>query len=126
MENESEKSKTGHLKKKDLGIAGLALVLSQFGSSLQGTDRISREISQFKDEFHQSILEREQFFVRKTDLLALNGRFDRLDAKLDALTLRVSKINIPNRSTYQYEPTSCESVEFEEDDFPDDELRAGL
>lgn len=89
--------------RKDLSLAGALIVLSQVFSSVQSSQNISTELSHFKDEFRESLLEREKYFVRKSDLQSLL-------VKLDSMNEQLTKVNeqLNNLRTYVRENVSYE------------------
>lgn len=70
------------LKRRDLGIAGAIIALSQLIGSFQNAHSVTSEIAKFKEEFQQSQIDREEFFVRKTDVAALSDKMDKMNENL--------------------------------------------
>lgn len=87
------------VKKRDMGLASVAIVVSQIISSFQSSQSITREISQLKEEVQQIKFDREQLFVRKTDLVPITLRLDKMNEQLDALT---QTVNLMKRTVDEY------------------------
>lgn len=73
------------IKRKDMGIAGALIVVIQGITALQSTNSVSADIEALRKEIQQSAIERERFFVRKTDLLVLTQKIDDLADKVTDL-----------------------------------------
>lgn len=74
--------KVAPIRRKDFGIAGALIVLSQLLSSFQSSQNVSKEIEKVKDDFNESLIEREEFFVRKTDIVAMTSKLDQMNEQL--------------------------------------------
>ncbi len=80
------------VKKRDLGITGLVVVLTQALSQFSSTDKLAKDIEDFKHEFKVSLLEREEYFVRKSDLQPLIIKLDQVSEKLSGLASKVNSL----------------------------------
>lgn len=78
--------------RRDLGIVAVVIIMSQLTSSLHSTQDVSSEIGKFKDEFRQSLLDRETYFVRKSDISSLASKIDQLNEHLLKLSQKVQFI----------------------------------
>lgn len=69
--------------KNNLGVPGaILIVISQLISGYQSSNQISQEIVKFREEFQQSLVDREKYFVRKTELGELGHKIDGLNSKI--------------------------------------------
>ncbi len=83
----------GIIRKTDMSLPGaLLIVVSQLFSSFQSSDNISKEIEKFRNEFQQSIVDRETFFVRKTELSTIIGKIDQLNSKLIKMSEQIKNL----------------------------------
>lgn len=73
-------------KRKDLGIAATVVMAVQLLSGYQHSQSVATEVGKLKDEFHQSLIENEKYFVNKSDL-------EKLAVKIDQIDERVKHIN---------------------------------
>lgn len=80
---------TSPVKRRDMGIAGFVVVVSQLASSFQSSQNVATEIVKFREEFHKSLLDREEFFVRKTEITNLISRLDEMNDHMIKLTEQV-------------------------------------
>lgn len=72
----------GAVKRRDFGIAGFMIVVSQLLSTLKSSQDISHDLARFKDDLEKSVLEREQFFVRKTEIASVSNKLDLVNEQL--------------------------------------------
>ncbi len=71
------------VKPKDFSLPGAILIVaSQLFSGFQSSETISKEIAKFREEFQQSLVDRETFFVRKTELASISKKIDALNTKM--------------------------------------------
>ncbi len=89
--------------KKDMGLAGAILVLSQVLSSYQSTQKVTAELADLKGAFTLMRSDQEKYFVKKEELVVVVR-------KLDQLVVEMSRVrrNIKSMSeefvTLQLEP----------------------
>jgi hypothetical protein len=71
------------ISRTKFGFPGaLIIVVSQLFSSFKSSENISKEIEGFRAEFQQSLVDREIYFVRKTELVGIDSKIDRLNEKI--------------------------------------------
>lgn len=81
-------------KRNDLTLPGaLLIVISQLFSSYQSSEKLSGEIVKFRDEFKQSIIDRDTLFVRKVELAKLYHKIDSLSTKVNRISNTLSAMN---------------------------------
>lgn len=103
------------LKKRDLGVAGLAVVLIQALSSYQAsqsvTDELRRELQELK-------LNQEQYFVRKTEMAQFGSKMDKVFHQLGKLEQQVSSLKsaIKNSEISLEEVNECDPIVVSEND----------
>ncbi len=73
-----------------MGIAGAIIVLSQAVTSLQSSHSITDRIEQIKETIAVAKIEREQYFVRKTELATVMVKIDKMSENVSALKEQVS------------------------------------
>lgn len=79
--------------RKDLSLTGaILIVISQLFSSFQSSETITKEISKFREEFQQSILDRETYFVRKTELAQIFKKMDQMNTKLIRMSEQIKNM----------------------------------
>ena len=87
--------------KKDLSILGaLFIVASQIYSSIQSSDKITKEIEKFRSEFNQSVVERNEFFARKSDLASITRKIDLLGVQMTLMDSQVRGLKIDRPYPY--------------------------
>lgn len=99
------------IKRRDMGIAGALIVISQFISSFQSSQSVSSEISKFKEDFNQLKVDREQYFVRKTDLAPVLTKLDSLNEQLVKLNEKVASLKRVVRDNYGYDEANLYGAE---------------
>lgn len=82
------------LGKKHIGVAGTLVMISQFWFSQQGTRDIKHEIDILKEDYHQSQINTEKYFVRKTELGKVASKLDRMSTELARLTEQIKSIRM--------------------------------
>lgn len=65
-------------RRRDMSIASVVIVVAQIIAS----KTVTRDLDLFKDEFQRSQMDREEFFVRKTELSALISKLDHLNDQM--------------------------------------------
>lgn len=80
------------LKRRDVGLAGAIIILSQFLSGLQSSNKVSDEIIKFKDEYHQSQVDLEKFFVRKSELSKVVKKLDKMNDQLVQMNEKIESM----------------------------------
>jgi predicted RNase H-like nuclease (RuvC/YqgF family) len=81
-------------KKPDLTFAGAALIIaSQVLSALGSSGQISKEIREFREEFQESIVERDTYFARKTEITKLSQKIDELNLQISRLGKQLKSID---------------------------------
>lgn len=81
------------IKRRDMGIAGAIIILAQVLSSTQSAQNLSKEIAELKRDIEASNLEREQYFVRKTEIFSLTRKLDRVSDQVTSLKIAVYNRN---------------------------------
>lgn len=83
------------VNRKDYSLRGaIIIVISQLFSSYQSSDSISKEIEKFRKEFQQSLLDRETYFVRKTELAAISSKIDQLGLKIAKMSEQIKSLKV--------------------------------
>jgi hypothetical protein len=95
-------SRPSSIKRRDIGIAGAAIMLAEALSNFQSSKNVSTEIVKFKEEFQQSRVDREQFFVRKTEIEALNLKLDKMSDQIAELSNQVTSLKTYLKSKWGY------------------------
>ncbi len=80
------------IRRKDVGIAGAVIVLSQLLSSFQSSQTVTTQMGHLQEEFQQLKVDRELYFVRKADIVPLTEKLDKLNDKLISINENVSVI----------------------------------
>jgi hypothetical protein len=94
-------------KNKDYSLPGaILIVISQLFSSFQSSDQISKEIDKFRNEFQQSLVDRETFFVRKTELADISRKIDKINNQLGRMTEQIKTL----KSVYSYFDNTDETI----------------
>ncbi len=78
--------KGAHVKRRDMGIAGILVVLSQILSSAQSQFSTSSEFKELRASFERLRNEQDQFFVRREE-------FKQVVSKLDKMSVDITEIN---------------------------------
>lgn len=76
----------GIARRRDMGVVGVVIMLSQVLSGLQSSQSVTTEIQKFKEEFQQSQIDREKYFVRKSDVASISDKIDSMNDKLIRIT----------------------------------------
>lgn len=76
-------------KRSDIGIAGTVLLVTQVIASQQSTQTVSKQIEELRQEIQKSIVDREEYFVRKTEL---NSRLDGINLQLQKIQEQVDSM----------------------------------
>ncbi len=79
-------------RKKDIGIVGALVMLSQAVSNFQSTSSLKDEILKLKVEFAQAQLDREVHFAKKTDIVSLSKKVDKVGRQVTQLTLNMNTL----------------------------------
>lgn len=90
------------IKRLDFGIAGAFIIASQIGTSLQSSKSISLEISKVKEELERSVTDREQYFVRKTDVASIISKIEDMNDQLIRLNEQVTSLKSYVKENYAY------------------------
>lgn len=80
------------VKRKELGLAGAVLLISQLVGSYQASQNVSAELVNFRADLQKNTIEREQYFVRKTDVIPVIDKLDKLSDKLAAIDLKLTSL----------------------------------
>lgn len=74
-------------------MAGLMTVqhVGNIHTTHDSADKVSREVSKLKDAFQASLVDREKYFLRKSDFKEITDRLQSMEMKVDRLSLRVGK-----------------------------------
>jgi hypothetical protein len=91
---------TPTIKRRDMGIAGAIIVLSQAVTSLQSSHSISGQVEELKTQLETSKIEREQYFVRKTELVTVVAKIDKLSDQVSDLKNNFSRFQIEMQDKY--------------------------
>lgn len=85
------------LLRKDLGIAGTVVVLSQLITSFQSQQTVTERIDKLSETIQVMRLDVEQFFVRKTDLQNLSHKIDQLSEQVAHIKEHLDYSDAPPR-----------------------------
>lgn len=85
-------SDQGKTSKRGATVATVIVLLSQFITSLHTSDSLQVQMSRFREELAQSILERERFFVRKSDVADVMTKLDKMNSQLIKLNNQVNSL----------------------------------
>jgi uncharacterized protein YydD (DUF2326 family) len=94
------------IKRKDLGIAGAVVVIAEAITNFTSSRSISHEVIKIKDEIKDMKVEREQYFVRKTELSSVSKKLDKLNDQLIRVDDKIASIKKElklNFATMEYE-----------------------
>jgi hypothetical protein len=80
------------VKRRDVGIAAGVVVISQLISGVNSTQNATNTLEKFKDELNRISVEREQYFVRKVDIVPMNTKLDMVNEQLIRLTEQVASL----------------------------------
>lgn len=94
---------TPNIKRRDMGIAGAIIVLSQALTSLQSSHSISGQVEELKNQLQTSKMETEQYFVRKTELVTVVAKIDKLSDQVSDLKNQFSKFQMHMEDKYSLE-----------------------
>lgn len=89
--------------RRQIGIASALIVLSQTITSFQSTDTISKQIREIQADLAASKVEREEYFVRKTELAALLTKIDSMSTEVSRVKEKLSAIQSRMEQTYSLE-----------------------
>ena len=78
--------------KKELGISSLVVIIAQVISTFQGTGSVQNEIKELKKEIHESSIERERFFVRKSDIEPMKVKIDSVHLELSDINRKITRL----------------------------------
>jgi hypothetical protein len=97
-----------YMKQRDFSLPGAILIVaSQLFSSFQSSDQISKEIVRFREEFHQSIIYRDTYFVRKEELAVISKKIDTLNSRIVKIAKQIDGFK---RDAYAYSDEDSEIV----------------
>lgn len=77
-------------KRRDIGITGALVVVIQALASYSSSNSISTQVESLREQVIQAKLEREEFFVRKTEM---KSEMKYLSAKMDKLSDQIAIIH---------------------------------
>lgn len=80
------------VRKRDMGIAGILLILSQIFSSYQSTEHLSNKINELQDAFEELKSNQEKYFVRKEELKKVVKKIDKMNEELVKLSKQIDSI----------------------------------
>jgi septal ring factor EnvC (AmiA/AmiB activator) len=89
--------------RRHIGIASALIVLSQAITSFQSTDTISKQVREIQSDLAASKVEREEYFVRKTELAALLTKMDSLSSEVSRVKEKLSAIQSKKDQNYSLE-----------------------
>jgi len=78
------------VKGRDIGIAGAVIILSQLTTNFSSSKSITDKIESLANDIQTMKIEREEFFVRKSDLIPITERLDRLNEQLQAIQVKLN------------------------------------
>lgn len=80
-------------KGTDFSLPGaILIVVSQLFASFQSSDQISKEIEKFRKDFQQSLIDRETYFVRKTELSLIGKKIDGLNSRVIRMSEQINTL----------------------------------
>lgn len=91
MENSNDVKKHP-LKRKDLGIAGAVIVLAEAASNFQSSRSVSTEVIKMHDELTIMKVERDAYFVKKTELANVMKKIDKMNDSIVSIDVKVGKL----------------------------------
>ncbi len=80
------------VRRRDMGLASVAVILSQVLSSFQSNRDLSKDIQQIRTEFHQIRDDQEKYFVRKEELRRVDEKLDLMNTQLAQIRVQIKKI----------------------------------
>ncbi len=87
-------------RKKDIGMVGAIVMLSQALSNFHSTSSLKDEILKLKVEFAQAQLDREVHFAKKTDIVSLSKKVDKVGRQVTQLSLNMKTLQNYVRQNY--------------------------
>lgn len=82
-----------HSQKRDFSLTGAAIVIvSQILSSFGSSGKLSSEIQQFREEFQQSIVDRDTYFARKAEITKLSQKIDEINSRIGKISTQLKSI----------------------------------
>lgn len=90
------------VSKRDLGVVGIVIALIQLGIGLASSQNVNHEFSKSREDFNQLRLEREQFFVRKSEFESMSNKMDQIKTQMEALNLQVYSLKTFLKTRYGY------------------------
>jgi hypothetical protein len=94
------------IKRRDIGVAGAAIVVAEVLSNFQSSQNVASEIQKFKEEFQASKVEREQFFVRKAEVEKISTKLDQVSDQITQLNTQVVSLKSFLKNRYGYSAMS--------------------
>jgi hypothetical protein len=89
---------------KDYSLPGaVMIVVSQVISSFQSSENIKGEIEKFRKEVQQMVIDRETYFVRKTELALISNKIDRLNEKMGRVSEQIKNMRSEQRYSMNQE-----------------------
>lgn len=79
--------------RKDIGIAGLIVIATQGLTTYKTNDHITQQVDELRAQIGQSSLDREQYFLRKTDFQSMSQKIDKLSESVAKMEEKLSSIS---------------------------------
>lgn len=88
------------LKKRDMGIAGALIVLTQVLTNFHSSETVTDRIEELQKEFRQSLVDREQYFVRKIEIRDLSSKIEKVNGELIQIKNQVTSLKALLKDDY--------------------------
>jgi DNA repair exonuclease SbcCD ATPase subunit len=94
---------------REIGLVGILTLLGQLGIGFHSNYNVSDEIKKLTSEIQEIRLEQEKYYVRKYQLRDISIKLDKIEERINSLTVSVSSIKVKLRSINQsLSAQSCE------------------
>jgi len=77
------------VKRRDIGIAGALIILSQAITSSQSSNSITNQIDELRNQLIQLKVDREQYFVRKDELKKVINKLDKMQVDIATINEQI-------------------------------------
>lgn len=91
------------VKRRDVGMTGLLIVASQLISTIHSWQGLSSQINELKTQLVALKSEREEFFVKKTEMAVAMKKIDQMASHVSALKDQVSIIRTKVEDNFSLE-----------------------
>jgi predicted RNase H-like nuclease (RuvC/YqgF family) len=98
------------VQRRDLGLTGVIIVLGQALATVTTGNGVTREISELRKQIEQQRVEREQYFVRKSDIVPIQDRIENVNKEISAMLQSINELQKDMKKTLR----EFSSLDFEE------------